>query len=257
MHAGNYGVDAGWWDVWKLGAEKRALYDAGAFHITKARNGEWLTTWRNEDYMTARVMASAIDTNSAQLRTAVWVAVAARLAKNKPLAEYASLMQNAGAADTGFRDTKSDTASITKVSANGIAAIRKALGPVADSNAEVRGVLAILGEQGKAGSIASARQIAADQQVLLNTFTKSGSDIATGLEKARGVVTGEKPSGMTEWAWFWQKWSWRISLGAVGLGVLLWVGRPYLAALTKGKPASDPPSSAISNGRRRNKRGKR
>ena len=38
MHAGNYGVDAGWWDVWKLGAEKRALYDAGAFHITKARN---------------------------------------------------------------------------------------------------------------------------------------------------------------------------------------------------------------------------
>ena len=45
-----------------------------------------------------------------------------------------------------------------------------------------------------------------------------------------GLVTGEKPDHMSEWAWFWKSWGLRI---AIGVGVLI-VGavalRPYLGA---------------------------
>lgn len=231
---GNLGAETGLFWKFQL-AEKFpaefSLYLTGEFHIKKARAGEWITTWRDQG-ITAWKLVGATDTAQAQLRVAIWVALVARMAHNKALAEYASKMQDAGVRDIRTFAYKRDAASIKRVSDNAIAAIRKALGPVADSNKEVKGVIVLLGEIAKPGAITSAKEVAWDQ---------SATGIVVGTVK--GTVADLKKG--YDWAVFLTKWGLLLGVGVVAVVGVLWV-RGAKRIITKVVP-----SKTVTNGRRR------
>lgn len=58
---------------------------------------------------------------------------------------------------------------------------------------------------------------------------KVGEDITDAALFFRGLVTGERPPGMSETEWFWKKWGTRFGIGALATGALLIVGRPYIS----------------------------
>lgn len=58
----------------------------------------------------------------------------------------------------------------------------------------------------------------------------SAEDAARAVEIGRGVFTGEKPSGMSDWEWFFTRYKWTIIGVGVGTVALIAVGRPYAMA---------------------------
>lgn len=62
------------------------------------------------------------------------------------------------------------------------------------------------------------------------TATGSAEDVAKAAEVGRGLFTGEKPSGMSEWEWFFTRYKWTLIGVGVGTVALIAVGRPYAMA---------------------------
>ena len=62
------------------------------------------------------------------------------------------------------------------------------------------------------------------------TLTGSGEDVAAAAEIGRGVFTGEKPQGMSDWQWFFTRYKWTLIGAGVASVALIAVGRPYAMA---------------------------
>lgn len=66
--------------------------------------------------------------------------------------------------------------------------------------------------------------------IAAGTAAGSAEDVATAVEVGRGLLTGEKPQGMSEWEWFFTRYKWTLIGLGVGTVVLVAVGRPYAMA---------------------------
>lgn len=66
--------------------------------------------------------------------------------------------------------------------------------------------------------------------IAAGTTEGSAEDIARAAEIGRGVFTGEKPSGMSDWEWFFTRYKWTIIGVGVGTVALIAIGRPYAMA---------------------------
>lgn len=82
---------------------------------------------------------------------------------------------------------------------------------------------------GSTGTVASTTE-----QQQRSTETSLGPSLAQQgtkvLQTGAGLITGAKPDGMSDWAWFWKKWGVRIAIGAGVVIIGAIVLRPYLGA---------------------------
>ncbi len=84
----------------------------------------------------------------------------------------------------------------------------------------------VLGATGTTASTAE-RQERASETSLGPSLAQQGTKV---LQTGAGLITGEKPDGMSDWAWFWKKWGVRLAIGAGVVIIGAIVLRPYLGA---------------------------
>lgn len=195
--------------------DEAALYDGAQAQIDKAKAGQPLDDYRaSED--SQKFLTGAATDQEAYAKAAYWVAVAARIVRKAELTGYAEQLKAEADRFRLIPGSGSYVANIQTIYANA----GKALRPYANKQS-IAAIEAILGQSGSAGATETAQRAAQDRAVVANTAAKSGSNVATALSYARGVVTGEKPPGTTDLAWFVQKWGARAAIG-VGVGAVAW-----------------------------------
>lgn len=194
------------------------IYDAATAQIEKA--GTPLSDYRQAEDI-ALFWGGAATDQVAYAKAAYWVAVAARLEGNSTLATYARTLMDEANRFRLIPGSDSYTSNIQTIFGNA----RTALQPYS-GHAGIRSIMGALG--GSASVTSTAQQVQDDRSVFYNTAAKSGSDVASALAYTRGLVTGEKPPGYTDMAWFAHKWGGRAVAGllvaGVGYGIWKWYG---------------------------------
>jgi hypothetical protein len=188
------------------------------------------------------VWISPPNTYEAALKVAYWLGVASRygypllLTKAQQLvSNYESNIARAGkfSGGPGF---STNTSEIQKVITDGQNALTDA---GARTDARLTSVYKTFGVQADAKGIQQTQQ-QREEASPTKILTNIGEDITGSAYFLRGLATGERPPGMSDADWFVRKWGTRLVIGAVGVGALLWVGRPYvsLAMAALEKPAT-------------------
>lgn len=224
---------------WAFGAgySLTSLARKASAQVDKALSGSRLSSYRDADDI-AHFWTVATNVRDAYLKAAYWLAVAAQCASSNSLANYAKAYyaNGVGLSVTGepanvYKQAASIVASTLPNDVNG-RAIRAAL---AES------------DQSKIDTAKKAEFESSVVGIATGTVKTSASDVARATDIARGVVTGKKPRGMSNFEWWMKKWGWRVGIGAVGVGTLLWLGRPYIKALRRSPAPSSPSSPGVSD----------
>lgn len=240
------GVIAAWWllrgrGAPSLGSEMGApdpsrVYLAAVSQVKKALAGTPLDDYRQAENLSL-FWATAENDALAYLKTGYWLAVASRLAKDGSLARAAEAnMVKAGKTRSGQKSNI--TAIFTDAS--------KLVAKVAAGNKALGAVVKVLATQADPGMIASWQQSVYDQSttgIIKGTIAKSAEDVSTAAHTIRGIFTGEKPPGMSDFTWFMWKWGLRVGImGSVGIGLWLTFG-------SKGKALAAAAKSVVAKAR--------
>ena len=193
----------------------------------------------------SEVLRAPTNTYGAMLKTAYWLAVASRYGYPTLLTEAERLHKKAYDSILtyafGSGDNYSENAmAIQKIFDSGAAALDAA---GARKDGRMTGFYKTFNIMMNPENMALTKQDRESQspgRILENV----GKDISDAVYVLRGLVTGEKPPGMSDTEWFFRKWGLRAGIGVVGVGILLFVGRPYveiaMKALDKAKPDEAP-----------------
>jgi len=224
MHPVNYGIVVPFTAEWN-----RAT--AAASQVKRALRLQPLSDYRKAGDI-GIFMKGAGSVADANFISAYWLAVAARLTRNRTLARAAMHRQAYAQARAGMPGSttifRGDAADIQEPLRSAAAQIQRTVGTQAATDPNLRAVLAALGAQ--QASTAVSRQAAVDQSIVTQargTTTRSVADGAGMLDWARALMPGLTPVVPKP---AWQVWALRGVALAGGMGVLAIVFRPYLKA---------------------------
>lgn len=177
-----------------------------------------------KDYREAEIPASMFNSASnvaeAYVKTAYWMAVAARYIPSKTLAIQAQSQYGIGYAMANTYSS-SDSQSISSIYKNAASKVSSSFS--GENTPSTRAILAALGQMSTSGSVDTAKSVRDDRNVPVNTIKATS-------ESASGLVTGKKPQHMSEWDWFWYKYKIYLLVGGAIAGGALYLSRPLLEA---------------------------
>lgn len=211
-------------------AMPKYLY-AAEQQVADAVSGVPLADYRKAEDREKFLQAPAY-TAEAYASAAYWLAVVSRLVEDRSLAAKAQWNVSKGSATyalPGSSWMSSGTQGIMNDAAVAAAA-------VAGKNPSAKAVVALLARHAGAESASIQKQAAMARSTsgqLVGASKASKKDAEEAAEKggraistARGVITGEKPHGVSSTEWFFQKWGLRIGIGAAVAGGLYLYLRP-------------------------------
>ena len=184
--------------------------------VQAAKKREVLSDYRHADDQQLFVKAP-INVAQAHYKAGYWLAVAARCSQAWSLADLADQAERAVTRTVRLKPSTT-TGAISAILTSAATAIRQA----APTNPGAKAAAAALASLADPGKIQTMKNVATSQstwEITKGTVSGGASDVADAIVYMRGLVTGEKPPGVSEWAWFAQKWGIRIAI--VGSGVLL------------------------------------
>jgi hypothetical protein len=239
--------------VYNLDAVRAAKDSALSLKNKASAGNDWPADYGghpNEVYL------SPTNTYGAMLKTAYWLAVAARYGHPALLTESERLQKKAYDSILtyafGSGDNYSESVSAIQRIIDGGAASMDAAG--ARTDGRLTGIYKIFNVQMDPTGISYTKDVR-ESQSAGRILDNVGNDITNAVYVLRGLVTGEKPPGMSDTEWFFRKWGLRAGIGVVGVGILMVVGRPYveiaMKALDKVKPDEAPRANRRRGGRNR------
>lgn len=215
----------------QLGAATSGMREAATAQVKLAEAGMALKGGYRQAEGLTKFWNPPETREEAFLKAAYWTAVASRIVQSPALAQQA-------------RAFLANTKSVSKFSTSGLSEIMQsaanAVSPHVGTNADVKGILAILGQQASSDALA-ARKAQINQASPSGLIVSQGKEaFQTGLDTAnaaiayaKGIVTGAPPPGVGPVAWFFQKWGLRLGIGLGGYLILrAWLA-PEIAAVKK------------------------
>lgn len=236
--------------VYGLDAIRAAKDSALSLKNAKSAGNDWPKDYGghpNEIYM------APTNTYGAMLKAAYWLAVASRYGYPALLTEaerlnkkaYDSILTYAFGSGANYSESQS---AIQRILTDAQASLDNA---GARTDSRMTGVYKVFGVQMDPESRKVTEEVR-ETQSAGRIFDRAGKDITDAVFFVRGLVTGEKPPGMSDWDWFVRKWGTRMVIGAVGVGALMVVGRPYVEIAMKAlDQAKAPKTQANRRGTRR------
>lgn len=164
---------------------------------------------------------TAEDDAAAYWKSAYWMAVASRIARDGNLARAAGANMVRGNWLGSLPGSGYKTGGISDI----FTAAAKLVTQAAKGNRQLSSVAAVLARQADPGVIATWQQAVSEQSpagIVKGTIEKSGEDVGTLAGVLRGIFTGDLPPGMSPTRWFFYKWGLRAALIAAG-GLGLWL----------------------------------
>jgi hypothetical protein len=209
-------------------SDKYALIRAASRQVKAAKNNERLSDYRKAEDR-GLFWGSAPNDGEALVKTAYWLAVAARLSGARELADAAQKNLGQGSAVlVTLGGSLPDTliGQIYDRAAERVAATGDTPG--------LRAVAAILGRQATEGAretaegvrreTSAAGKAAGTLRGMKDDAGRAFENAASAAEVIRGVLTGERPRGEDPAAWLIKKWAIRAGLGLtvlIGLRIAL------------------------------------
>ena len=198
--------------------------------IDAAKRGEKLDSMRAETHPN-RVWTGPADDVEAYYKVAYWLGTGARMlqARGRNGAKLVAAADHA--INKGYRISLIPF--YASKDHRKIAAVMAAGANIA-AQAGLSDVAQVLGATGTKQAIGTSQQRQTETQFYPSAVQQSqqaAEGAAQVIETAAGLVTGNRPTGMSDWAWFWRKWGLRIALGSGVVIVGAIVLRPYLGAV--------------------------
>jgi hypothetical protein len=218
------------WLTGKAASESAwSLTTASYKQVGRAAAGAPLTDYRQAEDASLFWQTASND-GGAYLKTAYWLAVASRLARDRTLAASAAYNQNKGQALISAPGGSYLTGNVSSIYADAAARVSGA----ASGNRQVAAIATLLGQHAGSGMVAGRKQVTTERSVsgqVKGGIAATGEDVGTVLAVVRGVFSGERPPGWSDTRWFMWKWGLRVGiLAALGIGVWAYTGGPVRAA---------------------------